>query len=220
MMMFFLRSIGYLDGFRIDYLDHPTSRRFVIVRPQQKSSNRHESPSPSAASRSRRSSSASSTQHRSPSPSKNLDHEEPPENNLTEEFKTEIHSPSPTPPIPTPIKQRRSTDHSQTSSLGPPVAGRTFHSPLGSYLSSQDTANITNLNELMILCEQLNSSATKNNTALSTVYPVQFNLKSHAYDARIHFLAGSPVLASVLLGNDSLFFFLRISKFGFLRSTR
>ena len=36
----------------------------------------------------------------------------------------------------------------------------------------------------MILCEQLNSSATKNNTALSTVYPVQFILKSHAYDAR------------------------------------
>lgn len=52
----------------------------------------------------------------------------------------------------------------------------------------------------MILCEQLNSSATKSNTALSTVYPVQFILKSNAYDARLHFLAGSPTLASILLG--------------------
>ena len=53
----------------------------------------------------------------------------------------------------------------------------------------------------MILCEQLNSSATESNTALATVYPVQFILKSHAYDARLHFLAGSPTLASLLLGN-------------------
>jgi RNA-binding protein 15 len=197
---------SYRDGFRIDYLDHPTSRRFVIVRPQQKSPHRHESRSSSsssssaAASHSRHSSSASSTQHRTPSPSNDLHHDEPLENNLTEEVKTETHSRSPTPPISNPIKQRRSTDHSETSSLNPPVAGRTFYSPLGSYLSSKDTANITNINELMILCEQLNSSATKNNTALSTVYPVQFILKSHAYDARMHFLAGSPTLASLLLG--------------------
>jgi hypothetical protein len=71
----------------------------------------------------------------------------------------------------------------------------------------------------MILCEQLNSSATKNNIALATVYPVQFILKSHAYDARMHFLAGSPTLASLLLGNS--FFFLQNSiAFFSIRSTR
>ena len=37
----------FLAGFRIDYLEKPTARRFVIVRPQQKSSNRRESRSPS-----------------------------------------------------------------------------------------------------------------------------------------------------------------------------
>ena len=129
-----------------------------------------------------------------------MNHDQPLGDNLTEEVKIETHSHSPTPPISNSIKQRRSTDHSETSSLNPPVAGRTFHPPLGSYLSSKDTTHITNINELMILCEQLNSSATKSNTALSTVYPVQFILKSHAYDARMHFLAGSPTLASLLLG--------------------
>jgi hypothetical protein len=71
----------------------------------------------------------------------------------------------------------------------------------------------------MILCEKLNSSATKNNTALSTVYPVQFILKSHAYDARLHFLAGSPTLASILLGKYFIFIY---KKFHILliRSTR
>lgn len=47
----------------------------------------------------------------------------------------------------------------------------------------------------MILCEKLNSSS---NTP--TVYPVEFILKSHAYDARLHFLAGSPQFASSILG--------------------
>jgi hypothetical protein len=133
--------------------------------------------------------------------------------------KTETHSHSPTPPITNLIKQRRSTDHSQTSSLTnlhSPVAGRTFYSPLGSYLSASDTANINNINELMILCEELNSSATKSNTALSTVYPVQFILKSNAYDARMHFLAGSPTLASILLGKNYFFFLMKSSKFSFL----
>ena len=58
----------------------------------------------------------------------------------------------------------------------------------------------------MILCEQLNASATQNNTALATVYPVQFILKSNGYDARMHFLAGSPALASLLLGINFLCF--------------
>ena len=51
----------------------------------------------------------------------------------------------------------------------------------------------------MTFCEKLNSSATKNNPNSSTVYPVQFNLKSHAYDARMHFVAGSPQLVNTLL---------------------
>jgi hypothetical protein len=195
--------MSFLAGFRIDYLDRPTARRFVIVRPQQQqqSSNRHESRSPSN-SPSHHSSAASSKQERARSTSNDLNNDEQPETNLIENLKTETHSRSPTPPILNIIKQRRSTDHSQTASFtdASPIAGRTFHGPLGSYLSSTDTANVHNTSELMILCEQLNSSATKHNTALATVYPVQFILKSHAYDARMHFLAGSPTLASILLG--------------------
>lgn len=134
----------------------------------------------------------------------------------------ETHSRSPTPPIANPIKQRRSTDGSQTPSLADisPVAGRTFHGPLGSYLSAIDTADITSVNSLMILCEQLNASATQNNTALSTVYPVQFILKSHAYDARMHFLAGSSTLASILLGIYLLKSLLARFYLIFSRSTR
>jgi len=193
--------ISFLTGFHIDYYDRPPVRRRIINRSQQNSSNRRESRSLSN-SHSRKSSSASD---RSRSASHNIDNNEQPEDNIPENLKTETHSP--TPPILNPIKQRRSTDRSQTPPLenSSPIAGRTFHGPLGSYLSSHDTSNINNTNELMILCEQLNSSATKSNTALSTVYPVQFILKSHAYDARMHFLAGSPTLASLLLGIYSLF---------------
>jgi hypothetical protein len=194
----------FLAGFRIDYLDRPTSRRFVIVRPQEKSSHRRESRSASSASHSRHSSPASSTKSRTHSPPNDFNNEEQPEDNPPEDVKPEIQSPSPTPPVLNTIKQRRSTEHSETPSLtifSPPIAGRTFYAPLGSYLSSEDTINIKNINELMILCEQLNSSVTKSNTALATVYPVQFILKSQAYDARMHFLAGSPTLASLLLGN-------------------
>lgn len=215
--------IFLVTGFRIDFLDRPTSRRFVIVRPQTKPSNRHESRS-SSESHSYRSSSASSTQNHAKSPSNDLNHNEQTDNNLTEDVKAETHSRSPTPPILNPIKQRRSTERSETPSLTnltSPIAGRTFYGPLGSYLSSKDTTNVNNINELMILCEQLNSSATKSNTALSTVYPVQFILKSHAYDARMHFLAGSPTLASILLGNYLKRKTKFISFFSFvLRSTR
>lgn len=202
-------------GFRIDFLDRPTSRRFVIVRPQKKASNRHESRSAS-----RSQSSASSSHHdreHSPADEANNKNDDNHDNNeeqpVEENVKTERHSPTPPPPPPPPppeqpaavpsvIKQRRSTDHSESQVLPnpSPIAGRTFYGALGSYLSTNDTANVNNLNDLMILCEQLNSSATKSNTALSTVYPVQFILKSHAYDARLHFLAGSPTLASILLG--------------------
>ncbi|CAF0881545.1 unnamed protein product [Rotaria sordida] len=197
-------AIAIMSCFRIDYLDRPTSRRFVIVRPQKKSSNRHESRSPSR-SKSRSRSSASSTHDHTHSPSNDINNNEQSKDNLIENLKTEIHSRSPTPPPPpilNTIKQRRSTDRSQNSLLTnlTPIAGRTFYGSLGSYLSPNDTTNVNNLNDLMILCEQLNSSATKSNTALATVYPVQFILKSHAYDARMHFLAGSPTLASILLG--------------------
>ena len=134
-------------------------------------------------------------------------------------MKAERQSPSLTSPILAPIKQRRSTDRSQTppflNQLSP-IAGRTFYSPLGSYLSEKDTANVNNIPDLMILCEQLNSSVTKDNTALSTVYPVQFILKSHVYDARMHFLAGSPTLASLLLGNNYTLFLLNTCRFRFL----
>ena len=196
-----LSTISFLAGFRIDFLDRPTSRRFVIVRPQPKPSTRRDTRSLSH-SPSRHSSPASSTKDHAHSPINNIANDEQAEDNLPENLKAETHSRSPTPPILNTIKQRRSTDHSQTPSLtnSSPIAGRNFYSPLGSYLSSTDTENVNNINELMILCEQLNSSATKSNTALSTVYPVQFILKSHAYDARMHFLAGSPTLASILLG--------------------
>ncbi|CAF3025939.1 unnamed protein product [Rotaria sp. Silwood2] len=200
-------------GFRIDYLDRPTSRRFVIVRPQKKSSNRRESRS-SSRSKPRNKSPATPKYDRTRSRSNNNNNDEEIKDNLTENLKTETHSRSPTPssspppppppppPILNTIKQRRSTDRSQSSPLTnlAPIAGRTFYGALGSYLSPNDTENVNNLNELMILCEQLNASATKSNTALATVYPVQFILKSHAYDARMHFLAGSPTLASILLG--------------------
>jgi hypothetical protein len=52
----------------------------------------------------------------------------------------------------------------------------------------------------MALCEKLNLAVSKTNANLSTAYPVQFILKSHAYDARMHFLAGSPNLANTILG--------------------
>ena len=181
-------------GLRIDFLERPIPRRSGITRPQPKATTRQESQSPS--------SSPSSSRHSS-SPSVHANADQTLEPNTDEQMKLETHSRSPTPPISNGIKQRRSTDRSETPPITidpPPIAGRTFYSPLGSYLSANDLADVTNINELMILCEQLNASATKSNTALSTVYPVQFILKSHAYEARMHFLAGSPTLASILLG--------------------
>ncbi|UJR37082.1 hypothetical protein I4U23_029786 [Adineta vaga] len=190
------------EGFHIDYYDRSTIVRRFINRLVQSIPNRRESRSSSKSS-SHKSSSESRASTRSRSPSNHPDTtEQNNDTNAIENVKTETHSRSPTPPIANTIKQRRSTDRSETPSLTglSPVAGRTFHGPLGSYLSTNDTTNINNVNALMVLCEQLNSSATQNNTALSTVYPVQFVLKSHAYDARMHFLAGSPTLASLLLG--------------------
>ena len=187
-----------LDGLRIDYLDRPIARRLVNPRLAQKSITRQQSRSPS-----HHSSPASSTEHRERSLFNHSNPDQALENPSDEQIKIETHSRSPTPPIANSIKQRRSTEHSETAPITiepPPIAGRTFYSPLGSYLSDNDVVNVTNIHELMILCEQLNASATRSNTALSTVYPVQFILKSTAYDARMHFLAGSPTLASILLG--------------------
>ncbi|CAF0826624.1 unnamed protein product [Adineta steineri] len=186
------------DGFYIDYYDRLTLESRFNNRSRQNSSKSL------SKSHSRQSSPESAVSDHAHSPSKdnNNDNTQPNEDDVNEDIKPEIHSRSPTPPVLNPIKERRSTDRSETSSLvdSSPLAGRTFHGALGSYLSPTDTANINNLNELMILCEQLNASATQSNTALSTVYPVQFILKSHAYDARMHFLAGSPTLTSLLLG--------------------
>ncbi|CAF1589469.1 unnamed protein product, partial [Adineta ricciae] len=189
------------EGFHIDYYDRSAVVRRFISQLAQNSSNRRESRSSSKSS-SHKSSSTSRSSSRSRSQSNHPEPVEQTEDIAIENVKTETHSRSPTPSIANPIKQRRSTDGSQTPSLADmsPVAGRTFHGPLGSYLSATHTADITSVNSLMVLCEQLNSSATQNNTALSTVYPVQFILKSHAYDARMHFLAGSSTLASILLG--------------------
>lgn len=122
-------------------------------------------------------------------------------------MKTEPESPKSSPVI----KQRRSTDRCETP-ISSPTAGRTFYPPLGSYLSSKDTEEIHNVPQLLELCEQLNLCATQNSTALSTVYPVQFILKSHGYDARMHFLAGSPTLASLVLGREYPFVFFRSPK--------
>jgi len=171
-------------GLRIDYLDRPTARRFVIVRPQDNTSKRRTSRSTSA-------SSASSTRSRSSKGRvRSVSHEDQQENNPTKNFKRQSPSRSPSPPPP-PTKRR---------SPSPPSVGHTFYPPYGSYLSSDDTTNINNITDLMALCEKFNLTASKTNANLSTAYPVQFILKSHAYDARMHFLAGSPNLANVILG--------------------
>lgn len=164
-----------LAGLRIDYLDRPTTRRFVIVRPQDKPSKRRTSRSTSA-------SSIMSTRS-SKDRLRSISQDELQEKKT---FIRQSRSPSPPPP-----PKRRS--------LSPPSAGRTFHGPFGTYFSSEDTANINNINDFMAFCEKLNTSATKTNPNSSTVYPVQFNLKSHAYEARMHFVAGSPQLANALL---------------------
>ncbi len=174
---------GFSAGLRIDYLDRPTARRFVIVRPQDNTSKRRTSRSTSA-------SSASSTRSRSSKGRvRSVSHEDQQENNPTKNFKRQSPSRSPSPPPPT---KRRSPS--------PPSVGHTFYPPYGSYLSSDDTTNINNITDLMALCEKFNLTASKTNANLSTAYPVQFILKSHAYDARMHFLAGSPNLANVILG--------------------
>ena len=188
------RPFLLVSGFRIDYLDRPTNRRFVIVRPQYKPPSLSRSPTPASSSRH-----SSVPEDRSRSPSPDLEQVDEPS---IADVKTESRSRSPTPPLLTPIKERRSTDRSEISPELDlvPIAGRTFYSPVGSYLSTKDTVHIHRMPDLMLLCEQLNLAATTNSTALATVYPVQFVLKSNAYDARLHFLAGSPTLASVLLG--------------------
>jgi hypothetical protein len=188
----------FLAGFRIDYLDRPTARRFVIVRPQDNTIKRRTSRSSSA-------SSASSTHSRSPKTRvRSVSNDDQPENGTNKNFKRESRSPSPAapPPTPPPAPKRRSP----TPPLIP-VAGRSFYGPFGSYLSSNDTASINNMGDLMKLCEKLNLSALKTDANLSTVYPVQFILKSHAYDARMHFLAGNTNLANSLLGKLTLFYF-------------
>ena len=188
-----------------------TSRRFVIVRPQSPATPSRSSSHSSSRQSSEESESRSDTSSETSEQSDDEDKEQIEENEQrteqiekpTDHLKTEVHSPSAIlEPGLLPVKERRSTDQSNTSTTmsRAPVAGRTFYTPLGSYLSSKDTEHIENVKGLMILCEQLNEAATQNSTALSTVYPVQFMLKSDTYDARLHFLAGSPTLASILLG--------------------
>ena len=69
---------------------------------------------------------------------------------------------------------------------------------MGSYISPDDTSEINNTEELISLCEKLNEHSP-------AVYPVEFILKSHAYPARMHFLAGNPTLTNQILGEFSPF---------------
>lgn len=125
------------DGIRIDYLDRPPTRRFVIVRPQENKR------------RTSRSSSVSS--HRSVS-----------------------RSPSPS------------------------MIGRSSFGPFASFLSTQETNDVTNIDELIELCEKFHQTAT-NDEDFPVIFPVQFNLKSHAYPVRLYFIGGNPNLAKQLL---------------------
>ena len=155
-------------GLRIDYLDRPTARRFVIVRPQDNTSKR------------RSSSTSSKGRPRSISPD---EHREKDNDEDLKRVSSVSRSPSPVA-----VRKQRSPS--------PPVPGRSFHGPLGSYLSSNETSDITSIDELIILCEKLNERSP-------TVYPVQFFLKSHAYPTRMHFLAGNPTLTNQILGKHS-----------------
>lgn len=49
------------------------------------------------------------------------------------------------------------------------------------------------MNDLIAFYEKMSPSS-------KTIYPVQFILKSHAYDARMYFLAGNLNLAKAVLG--------------------
>ena len=161
----------------MDYLDRPTTRRFVIVRPQDKPTKRRTSRSSSASSVE----SAPSSKGRTRSISQDDVQEK---KTLKRQSSSPATPPPPPPPPPQPSKRR---------SPSPPSIGRTFYGPFGSYFSTDDAANVINIDELINFCEKL--STTKS----SSVYPVQFNLKSHAYDARMHFMAGSPQLANDVL---------------------
>lgn len=125
------------DGIRIDYLDRPPTRRFVIVRPQEN--------------KRRTSRSSSNSSHRSVS-----------------------RSPSPS------------------------MIGRTSFGPFASFLSTQETNDVTKIEELIELCEKFHRNST-NDEHFPVIFPVQFNLKSHAYPVRLFFIGGNPNLAKQLL---------------------
>lgn len=158
-----------LAGLRIDYLDRPTARRFVIVRPQETAVS-------SSKRRGSRSSSVSSRRSASP--------DESPRKNSKRAASSASRSPSPT--------KRRSPS--------PSMVGRASHGPFGSYLSAHDTTNINSINEFIELTEKFHPSSNKGKEATFPVlYPVWFILKSHAYAAQLHFIAGNPSLAKKLL---------------------
>lgn len=146
------------DGLRIDYLDRPTARRFVIVRPQDNTTPKDRA--------------SRSTSHSSIS---NDDVHEPKSSNQISRSPSPIDERSPSP--------------------APSVVGQTFAGPLGTYLSPQDAEHVTNINDLFKLCDKL----VKSNTKYTSIFPVEFVLKSHAYEARLHFLAGNPQLAEKIL---------------------
>ena len=156
-------ALCFLAGLRIDYLDRPTARRFVIVRPQDNTTKRRTS---------------RSTSHSSIS--------------STRSSKERLRSIS--------NEDLRDQKIIKRRSPSPPLAGQTFYGPFGSYFSSDDTSNVNNISDLITFCDKLNSTAMKTNANYSTVFSVQFILKSHAYDAQMHFLAGSLQLAKTILG--------------------
>ncbi|CAF1190539.1 unnamed protein product [Rotaria sordida] len=170
-------------GLRIDYLDRPTARRFVIVRPQDNTSKRRTSRSSSA-------SSASSTRSRSSKDRvRSVSNDDQRENGTNKHFKRQSHSRSPSIP-----------SRNKRQSQSPTIIEHHFYGPFGTYLSSDDTTNINNINDLIILCEKFHSTKTNFNSA--KIYPVQFILKSHAYDARMHFIAGNANLVKAILGQS------------------
>ncbi|CAF0777633.1 unnamed protein product [Didymodactylos carnosus] len=95
---------------------------------------------------------------------------------------------------PSPTKRQRNKRERSSS------PGRTTYGPFSVYISPHATSNLTKMNDFIILCEQLNEESVQSTKSLSTVYPVQFLLKSHHYDARMHFLAGNPQICVNVLG--------------------
>ncbi|CAF0857761.1 unnamed protein product [Didymodactylos carnosus] len=192
---------------RIDYHESSSSHRSVVS--SKKPSHRHQSATDNASKQKRSPSSASAASHvssskgskgpiervRSITPRQRSTASRSPISSSNEEqqdIKQEIKDESTSPlkrhhsSSPSPTKRQRNKRERSSS------PGRTFYGPFGTYISPRATNSLTKMNDLIVLCEQLNNELVKSTKSLSTVYPVQFLLKSCHYDARMHFIAGNP----------------------------